>query len=137
MGNKRKKKRTYRRRCETTGEDSFGSKCVFCGSTDITRHHVVFQRFAPELDHVKSNHVPMCSRCQKVYHQLTDILLDYLKLNNQHIDNHEIRLPKPIFETPPPPTIPPTPVQTTSPSFTISGGQVSITFNWIWDHRVS
>lgn len=46
-------------------------------------------------------HVYMCSRCQHTYHQITDILLNYLKLNNQQIDNHEIRPPKII---PPPPT---------------------------------
>lgn len=100
-------------------------KCIFCGSEDITVHHVVFKRFAPELDKDPNNHVPMCSRCQRIYHQLTDRLLDYLKLNTEQIDNHEIRLPKPI----PAPPLPPTPLESTKPSVTIHGGQVTITFN--------
>ena len=119
----RKKTRTYRRK-EEFSIDHSDCRCIFCGSTDVTVHHVVFRRFAPELDKVSSNHVPMCSRCQRTYHQLTDRLLDYLKLNTEQIDNHEIRLPKPI-----PVPLPPTPLESTKPTVMITGGEVSITFN--------
>ena len=118
----RKLKRTYRHRMEFSTHE-YDCKCIFCGSTDITIHHVVFKRFAPELDKDTNNHVPMCSRCQRIYHQLTDRLLDYLKLNTHQIDNHEIRLPKPI-----PPSLPPTPLESTTPTITISGGEVTINF---------
>ena len=127
MSNRRKKsraKRTYRRRTERFATSPYGSKCVFCGSEDVTVHHVVFQRFAPELINDADNHVPMCSKCQHTYHFLTDKLLDYLKLNTGQIHMHEIREKLPI-QPPVQPPIPP-PVQTTSPSFTISGGVVTI-----------
>ena len=120
MSNKRKDKRTYRRRAEFPSLET-DCKCVFCGSSDVTVHHIVFKRFAPELDKVTSNHVPMCSRCQRIYHQLTDRLLDYLKLNTHQIDNHEIRPPKII----PPPL---TEEVKSPPQITISGGEVTINF---------
>lgn len=116
----RKLKRTYRRRTEFSTLHS-DCKCIFCGSEDITVHHVVFKRFAPELDKDPNNHVPMCSRCQRTYHQLTDRLLDYLKLNTEQIDNHEIRLPKPIPISSQPPN-------QNLPPINISGGQVTINF---------
>jgi len=123
LGNARKKKRTYRRRCETTGKESFGDHCVFCGSQDITVHHVVFQRFAPELINDKDNQIPMCSKCQKIYHFYTDILLDYLKLNSGQVRLHEIREKPLTIITPTPP-----PKETTKPTVTITGGQVTINF---------
>lgn len=120
MSNKRKSNRTYRRRMEFSTNQS-ECKCIFCGSLDVTTHHVIFKRFAPELDKDSNNHVPMCSRCQRIYHQLTDRLLDYLKLNTHQIDNHEIRLPK---------IIPPPPEKEVKdlPPINISGGQVTINF---------
>ena len=116
----RKTRRTLRRKMEFSIDQS-DCRCVFCGSSDVTIHHVIFKRFAPELDKDTHNHVPMCSRCQRIYHQLTDRLLDYLKLNSHQIDNHEIRLPKPI---PPPPTEEVKP----PPQINISGGEVTINF---------
>ena len=127
MSNRRKKsraKRTYRRRTEKFATSPFGSKCVFCGSEDITVHHKIFKRFAPELINDPDNHIPMCSKCQRTYHSLTDDLLNYLKLNSGQIHLHEIREKLPI-QPPVQPPIPP-PIQTTSPSFTISGGVVTI-----------
>ena len=64
--------------------------CVFCGSREITRHHIIFQRFAPELRNDPNNIIPMCSNCQKVYHHYTDCLLSYLKVHGK-IHHHEIR----------------------------------------------
>ena len=117
----RKSKRTFRRKMEYSTSQS-NCRCIFCGSEDVTVHHVVFKRFAPELDKVSSNHVPMCSRCQRTYHQLTDILLDYLKLNTHQIENHEIRIPKIITQPPTEKT------ESTSPIITISGGEVTFNF---------
>jgi transcription elongation factor Elf1 len=97
------------------------AKCIFCGSTDVTVHHVVFRRFAPELENDPNNQVPMCARCQRIYHQITDILLNYLKINSHQIDNHEIRLPKPILP-------PPKEEVKEIPQINISGGEITINF---------
>ena len=129
----RKLKRRYgRMTCQERQESytptekpaEFGRTCVFCGSTDITRHHVVFQRFAPELASISSNIVPMCMRCQKLLHFYTDTLLDYLKTHGK-LDHHEIRPPKPIYNSP---TQPPKEVERTVQPITITGGQVTINF---------
>jgi len=131
----RKLKRRYgRMTCQESQEqftkqneqstNSYGRTCVFCGSTDITRHHVVFQRFAPELASVSSNVVPMCMRCQKLLHFYTDTLLDYLKTHGK-LDHHEIRPPKPIYNTP---TLPLAREVKDLPPINISGGQVTINF---------
>jgi len=37
------------------------AKCIFCGSTDVTVHHVVFRRFAPELENPKQSSSDVCS----------------------------------------------------------------------------
>lgn len=51
-------------------------KCVFCGNPATSDHHIVFKRYGGSSN--PDNLVPMCGRCQQVYHELTDILLDYL-----------------------------------------------------------
>ena len=128
---RRKERQAKRRRQRTNFQEVYGEQteetsnygkvCVFCGSHDVTRHHVVFQRFAPELSNDSNNIVPMCSRCQKLIHLYTDTLLDYLKTHSR-LDKHEIRLPKPI-------SLPPTEKEVGKlPPITITGGQVTINF---------
>ena len=129
---RRKERQAKRRRQRTNFQEvytnqpeessiNYGKVCVFCGSHDVTRHHVVFQRFAPELAGDSNNIVPMCSRCQKLLHLYTDTLLDYLKTHSR-LDKHEIRLPKPI-------SLPPTEREVGKlPPITITGGQVTINF---------
>lgn len=103
--------------------------CVFCGSREITRHHIIFQRFAPELRNDPNNIIPMCSNCQKVYHHYTDCLLSYLKVHGK-IHHHEIREATPLVinETEETEKDPPEEKPTES-TVTIHGGTVTINFN--------
>ena len=132
MSNKRKKsraRRTYRRRADSSF-NQLGSKCVFCGSSDVTVHHIVYKRYAPELINEKSNQIPMCSRCQKTYHYLEDILLSYLT-NKGKLSDYEIREREPFILTPIElPKPPPNKEEVKNlPPIYISGGQVTINFN--------
>jgi len=97
--------------------------CIFCGShTDIQLHHIIQKKFGgPDS---QDNLVPVCPHCHRVYHFLTDQMLDYLIVNRK-IDNHKIQ-PKPPIKAPN--QIVPELPKADLPPITITGGEVTINF---------
>jgi 5-methylcytosine-specific restriction endonuclease McrA len=86
VSKKRKTKSKVNRRPQ---REILPNKCIFCGSTDsIEKHHCVQRRFGGP-DH-PDNLVPICSRCHRTYHFLSDINLNHI-LKNRNIEKHEIR----------------------------------------------
>ena len=64
-------------------------KCLFCGARDsLQRHHIIQKRFHGSDN--TSNIVLLCPRCHRLYHGLTDLLLDHV-LKHRKINYHEIR----------------------------------------------
>jgi 5-methylcytosine-specific restriction endonuclease McrA len=63
--------------------------CLFCGTIyNLEKHHIIQKRFGGSND--PKNIVLLCPNCHRMYHFLTDILLDYLLLTNR-IKKHQIR----------------------------------------------
>jgi 5-methylcytosine-specific restriction endonuclease McrA len=91
---KKKKTRAKSKANRRSQREISPNKCIFCGTTEsIEKHHCVQKRFGGP-DH-PDNLVPICSRCHRTYHFLSDINLNHI-LKNRNIEQHEIR------ETPPP-----------------------------------
>jgi len=135
------KRKSWKMTCQESQENgtlqaglSTNKKCIFCGATHgLQRHHIAQLRFdGPDTD---DNKVWICSSCHKILHWLMDQNLNWIQCHRK-IDKHEIR-PVPLISdeknavVPPiPPNIPPPPSdKSTTQSVTITGGQVTITFN--------
>lgn len=63
-------------------------ECIFCRTTDsLERHHIIQKRFGgPNTD---DNLVDMCSTCHRLFHWVTDQLLNFLLISGK-IKHHQI-----------------------------------------------
>lgn len=66
-------------------------KCIFCGTPDsLEKHHCIQKRFGGS--DLAENLIPICPKCHRVYHFLTDKMLDHL-IKTGKLHEHEIRPP--------------------------------------------
>ena len=125
-----KHKRKARKMKKSKVKISREGQCCFCGSRNgLQLHHIIQKRFGGSDS--KENLILICPECHRMYHQLTDRLLDYV-LTRDKIHHHRIvekhETPKPIIVKPKQPVITPEKEVVEKTPIYISGGDVVINF---------